>query len=111
MATPDNIIPLVPVATELFNWFWSKFGESLIQSTAKTAWQSFDYMKGAQRYAEKVEELYGTMRILGKNEPVSVSDIYTSLTILDKFTAQLRYDPERLNLELWKRKSTQENIG
>ena len=68
-------------------------------------------MKGAERYAEKVEELYGTMRILGKNEPVSVADIYTSLSILDKFTAQLRYDPERLNFELWNRKSTQEGIS
>jgi hypothetical protein len=111
MAGPSDIANLVPVSTELFAWFWNKFGDSLIQSAAKSAWQSFDHMKGAQRYAQKVEELYGTMRVLGKNEPVSVSDIYTSLSILDKFTAQLRYDPERLNLELWNRKSAQETIN
>ena len=111
MTTPDNIPDLAPVATELFTWFWNNFGDSLLRSARKTAWRSFDHMKGAQRYTQKVEELYGTMRILGKNEPVSVSDIYTNLSILDKFTAQLRYDPERLNLELWNRKTAQESLN
>lgn len=111
MVAFENIVDFFPVATELFTWFWNKFGDSLLKSAAKTAWQNFDHVKGAQRYAQKVEELYGTMRILGKNEPVSVTDIYTSLSILDKFTAQLRYDPERLNMELWSRKSAQENIN
>ena len=109
MVTPDNIATLVPAATELFTWFWDKFGGSLAKSTI--AWRGFDHIKGAQRYSQKVEELYGTMRILGKNEPISVSDLYTSLSILDKFTAQLRYDPERLNIELWNCKTVQENIN
>ena len=111
MTTPDNVVNLVPVATELFKWFWNTYGESLIKNAATTAWRNFDYKKGAQRYAQKVEQLFGTMRILGKNEPVSVTNIYTSLSILDKFTAQMRYDPERLNLELWNRKTSQENIN
>jgi hypothetical protein len=111
MTMPTNIVEWAPVATELFTWFWDKFADSLLKDAAKTAWRNFDHRKGAKKYASKVEELYGTMRILGKNEPVSVANIYTSLSILDKFTAQLRYDSSKLNIELWNRTSPQANIN
>ena len=111
MNTPTNITEWAPVAADLFTWFWDKYGDSLVKGAAKSAWSRFDQGASAQKYAQKIKELYGTMRILGKNEPVSVISIYTSLSILDKFTAQMRYDSSILSNELWNRTSPQDNMN
>src|SRR5574341_1247066 len=111
MVAPSSIADFAPAAVELFTWIWDKYGNSLTKNAAQSAWNHFDHYLGARKYAQKIEDLYGKMRILGKGEPVAVADIYTDLSILDNLTAQLRYDPNRLNIELWARKSSQENIN
>lgn len=45
------------------------------------------------RYREWVKYTYGTMRILGKHEPVSVEGIYTDVYMLDKPSASYYLDP------------------
>jgi adenylate kinase family enzyme len=111
MVTPNSISDLAPAAVELFTWFWDKYGNTLTKNAAQTAWRHFDHALSARRYAQKIGKLYGNMRILGKSDPVAVSDIYTDLSILGTSTSQLRYDPNRLNMELWERKSSQEKIN
>ncbi len=48
------------------------------------------------RYREWVKDNYGTMRVLGKPEPVSVEGIYTDVYLLDRPQATERFDPGRL---------------
>ena len=110
MATPDYPVEISSAVIELFIWFWDKYGHELSSGIAKNAWHRVDWKLSAKKYSKKIMNLYGSMRILGKNEPVSIRGIYTGLQFLDKFTTQLRYESEELNRALWNRQSTQANI-
>ncbi|MGB0384158.1 MAG: NACHT domain-containing protein [Ardenticatenaceae bacterium] len=63
------------------------------------AWQQVAWEEAASRYAEKMGRLYGTMRVLGKPEPVSLEGIYTDVHLLDRLTARRRYSREQLEKE------------
>lgn len=58
------------------------------------------------KYDNRVRELYGTIRVLGKDESVPLEGIFTDVYILDKLRAfhrfdimQLRADPESMDRE------------
>lgn len=50
----------------------------------------------ATKYAEKLNRLYGQIRILGMNKPVPLKDIYIRVNILEKITASQRISREEL---------------
>lgn len=66
---------------------------------AEAAWDRVDWKISADKYREKLQELYGTIRILGKPEPVSLEGIFADVLILDTPSAFSRYDIKRLRAE------------
>jgi len=79
-------------------WQWNCFAKKIDDLESFTNWD-----EAAQKYKSKLAALYGTMRILGKPEPVLLEGIFTDVYILDKPSAfrryeleQLREDPEKL---------------
>jgi hypothetical protein len=100
------------------SWAWAKYADKIrdrfvdslgtkaldkLTNVSAEAWDRFQWKKAAERYRQKVEELYGTTRLLGKPNPISLDEIFTDLLILDKPTAYKRYniselrkDPSRL---------------
>jgi hypothetical protein len=84
-------------------WLWDRFGKELVEQLgdrvvqeAKQRWKQVQWEKAAQYYRSRVRELFSTMRLLGKPEPVNVAGIYTDAYVLDKPTAMLRFDIDQL---------------
>jgi hypothetical protein len=48
------------------------------------------------RYNESLLRHYGTLRVLGKNEDVPLGDVFTDVYVLDRLTAQRRFDIREL---------------
>jgi hypothetical protein len=109
-----SIEQLVPLASAAGAWAWSKYGDDIIKNllkkfgskalsktaeATKTAWEKVEWQLAAERYLNKVQKLYGTIRILGKHEPVSLEGIFTDVLILDRPTAYRRYDIKKLREE------------
>ena len=44
----------------------------------------------ARQYASRMEKRYGTMRVLGMREPVSLRSIYVRVNVLEKISADAR---------------------
>ena len=55
-----------------------------------------DWDAALDQYREWVKHTYGTMRVLGKHEPVPLEGIYTDVYLLDKPQATRRFDPSQL---------------
>lgn len=62
------------------------------QSTGQETKATVDRDAALDRYCEWVKATYGTMRVLGKHEPVSVEGIYTDVYLLDRPQAMERFD-------------------
>jgi hypothetical protein len=65
-------------------------------STDKIKTQQSNWDEAAKKYQKTVGELYGTLRVLGKPEPVSLKGIFTDVYILDKLSAFRRFDVQLL---------------
>jgi hypothetical protein len=102
---------LIPLAGAAGAWAWAKYGEDIINGllekfgskaldktteATKAAWGRVEWKLAAGRYLNKIQKLYGTIRVLGKPEPVSLEGIFTDVLILDLPTAYRRYDIEKL---------------
>jgi hypothetical protein len=72
---------------------------SKAKALATSAWERVDWANSANKYREKLQEIYGTIRILGKPEPVSLEGIFTDVLILDKPSAYQRYNIQQLKAE------------
>ena len=75
-------------------WAWDKYKST---NGTKVQWaKSFKWNEAAEAYQKKVNALYGTLRVLGKPEPVSLKGIFTDVYILDKPSAFRRFDVREL---------------
>jgi hypothetical protein len=89
------ISPLIPIGA----WLWDKYGKTVTDKTGgavKVQWDKFKWNDAAEEYRAKIKKLYGTMQIMGMAEPVPLDDIFTDAYMLDKPTAFVRFDIERL---------------
>ncbi len=80
-------------------WLWDSYGKSIADraiGAAKERWIKFNWQQAADKYRQRVKELYGTTRILGNPRPVSLAGIFTDAYLLDKPTALRRFDLEQL---------------
>jgi hypothetical protein len=102
---------IIPIAGATGAWAWSKYGEDIIKSllerfgsqgldkatqATKAAWERVEWQVAAGKYLNKIQKLYGTIRVLGKPEPVFLEGIFTDVLILDRPTAYRRYDIQKL---------------
>lgn len=91
-------------------WLWDKYGQVITDQAigaAKERWAKFNWGHAAEKYRQRVKELYGTTRILGNPRPVSLEDIFSDAYLLDKPTALRRFDLEHLRAIAAKRDSLQ----
>lgn len=114
-------------AGQFATWAWNTFGsdakESFLsflrtkwkQTTEEhiklryleANWKGYNWDKAAEKYKKNMQVLYGLIRIIGTNEPIEISDIFTDVYVLDKPLAfrrfdiallhQLQAEPENLN--------------
>jgi hypothetical protein len=83
------------------------------KDAAKAAWERVDWKLSAQRYQEKLLEMYGSIQILGKPEPVSLEGVFTDVLMLETPTAFHRYDIKLLRKEpqkLYKNKARKDGL-
>jgi Predicted NTPase (NACHT family) len=100
------------IAARMPAWSWTKFKDDIVDKVRDTEeakavlkkegrdvgydWEKLEWESAANKYREKIQLLYGTTRILGKPEPISLEGIFTDVFILDKPTAYQRYDITKL---------------
>ncbi|MFY9622299.1 MAG: NACHT domain-containing protein [Pyrinomonadaceae bacterium] len=65
----------------------------------EAAWDRVNWNLSSRKYQNAIQELYGTVRMFGKSEPVSLEGIFTDVVILEKPTAFHRYDIKLLRQE------------
>lgn len=83
-------------------WVWDKYGKdiaSTLAGKAKEQWARFEWNASAERYRQRMKDLYSTTRMLGKPEPVSLEGIFTDVYLLDRPTALQRFDIEELKAQ------------
>jgi predicted NACHT family NTPase len=79
------------------NWIWEKYKAIGLGDTLIEAWQkTFNWNDSAKAYQQRIAALYGTVRILGKSSPVPLEGIFTDVYILDKRSAERRFDIQQL---------------
>jgi hypothetical protein len=88
-------------------WLWAKWAGPVVEKVLQAAtdeakkalrerWQRVRWDEAAQRYRQRMRQLYDTVRILGSPRPAPLEDLFTDLWILDRPTALRRYDIEQL---------------
>ena len=83
-------------------WVWDKYGKDIagtLAGKAKEQWARFEWNASAERYRQRMKDLYSTTRMLGKPEPVSLAGIFTDVYLLDRPTALRRFDIEELKAQ------------
>jgi hypothetical protein len=96
-------------------WGWRKYKVDIVDKIRKTPeaiaalkkngediasdWELLEWKRAASTYREKIYALYGTTRVIGKSEPISLEGVFTDVYILDKPTAYQRYDIFKLRNE------------
>lgn len=79
-----------------FSWIWDTFGEAIAKGSLDWGWKTAQWKRAADRYAERLEEDYGKLFVLGQPAPRDIDDIYTYVHLLEKVSAFKRYRPEQL---------------
>lgn len=79
-----------------FSWIWSTFGEAIAKGSLDWGWATVQWKRAADRYAERLEEDYGKLFVLGQPAPRDIDDIYTYVHLLEQVSAFKRYRPEQL---------------
>ncbi len=96
-------MPLDPFSAALIaaasKWTWDKVAEPLVgklRGEAADQFKKFDWKKAEQAYRESLAAQHATIRILGKPDPVPLTEIFTDVVILDRPAALARYDIREL---------------
>jgi hypothetical protein len=80
-------------------WLWDKYGKDIagtLAGKAKEQWARFEWNASAEKYRQRMKDLYSTTRMLGKPDPVSLEGIFTDVYLLDRLTAWQRFGIEEL---------------
>lgn len=80
-------------------WTWDAVGKPLaakLRGEAADKADTFDWKEAERAYRESLAEQHATIRILGKPDPVSLTEIFTDVNILNRPAALARYDIRKL---------------
>lgn len=82
---------------------WEQVVKPGLVKLGNWGWQQKEWWAAGRRYADKIAQDYGTIRILGMAQPVPLPTIYTDVLILDKPIAYGRFSVEALEAEFTQR--------
>lgn len=95
-----NLAGYSEAAATVFTWLADK-----VLGGAKKAlgwgWERAQWAAAQDRYNEQIIKQYGWIRIFGQTTPKPLRGVFTDVHLLDRPTAQRRFDPDALREQLW----------
>lgn len=82
---------------------WEQVVKPGLVKLGNWGWQQKEWWAAGRRYADKMAQDYGTIRVLGMAQPVPLPTIYTDVLILDKPIAYGRFSVAALEAEFTQR--------
>lgn len=80
-------------------WLWSSYGKQIAEKAADRIWDEAKWCFGIERYYTSLYEKVGFVRILGRMEAEPLENIFTHVNVLDRPTADRRYNIQQLMTE------------
>jgi len=80
---PKNIITLGQVAS-IGAWVWKEFGKDIVMKGGGLVWQKFRFEPAKIKYQNELKRIYSTMRVLHKQDSISLESQYVELFILEQ---------------------------
>lgn len=80
-------------------WLWRKFGANILAALPRQArdqWSYLDWDDASNQYRKQIVDRYGTTRTFGQPHPVPLDGIYTDVYMLQRPTAERRYNIQQL---------------
>ncbi|MCA9925472.1 MAG: NACHT domain-containing protein, partial [Anaerolineales bacterium] len=96
MMIPTEIKAMI---AETAAWLWTEYGKTVVEKTAGRAVQEMKWLVGVEKYYTSLFERVGFVRILGRREAEPLENVFTHVNVLDKLTAEQRYDIKKLMVE------------
>ncbi len=93
---PAEILATIGTAV---NWLWSEYGKTALEKTAKRGWDEAKWRWSIETYYTSLFERVGFVRILGRMDAEPLENVFTHVNVLDKLSAERRYDIEQLKTE------------
>ncbi len=87
------------IAITSAKWLWDKYGKDLIDhlnAELKQKWNKVKWNEAEANYRARMLEQHSYTRLLGYPKPISILDVFSGVFVLDKLTAQRRYDISQL---------------
>lgn len=96
----DNIPPEIQatIATAV-NWLWAQYGKTAVDKVTDKAVNETKWRLGIEKYFTSLYERVGFVRILGRMEAEPLENVFTHVNVLDKLSAERRYNIDRLKTE------------
>ncbi|MCP4421700.1 MAG: NACHT domain-containing protein, partial [Chloroflexi bacterium] len=85
--------------TQAVGWLWGKYGQPLAEKATKRAVDETKWKFGIEKYYTSLFERVGFVRILGRMEAEPLENVFTHVNVLDKLSAEQRYDVRKLVAE------------
>jgi predicted NACHT family NTPase len=89
---PKNIITLAGIGA----WAWNQFGKDIAMKGGGLVWQKFRFESAKIKYQNELKRIYSTMRVLHKEDSISLESQYVELFILEKPEAHRKHDIDYL---------------
>lgn len=80
-------------------WLWGQYGQPLVEKTTKRGVDEAKWRWSIEKYYTSLFERVGFIRVLGRMEAEPLENVFTHVNVLDKLSAERRYDIPRLLAE------------
>ncbi|MEZ4641428.1 MAG: NACHT domain-containing protein [Chloroflexota bacterium] len=80
-------------------WLWGQYGQKLVEKVGKRASDETKWRWSIEKYYTSLFERVGFVRVLGRMEAEPLENVFTHVNVLDKVSAERRYDVARLMAE------------
>ncbi|MBK7916524.1 MAG: NACHT domain-containing protein [Chloroflexi bacterium] len=80
-------------------WLWSQYGQKVVEKIAQRGKNEANWRWSIEKYYTSLYERVGFIRILGRMEAEPLENVFTHVNVLNKLSAERRYDIPRLMAE------------
>ena len=84
---------------EAVTWLWAQYGPKLVEKITQRGKNEVNWRWSIEKYYTSLYEKVGFVRILGRMEAEPLDNVFTHVNVLDKLSAERRYDIPRLMAE------------